>query len=153
MRMAGILAASAGVILIFAACEDKSMSKKVGEKAGSTIRNFTEGAAAAIDDQRTIQPTALEGFRKSGLECTIARTSGNLDNRTTVEIYIISALPVRGCVRLKAMNADHREIGRADLIKEFKADSAGYEKFLLPKEMSLSDAKFFEMDFFPETGK
>src|SRR5574344_2296209 len=145
-----------GTALVAAAlvsCGDESISKKAGGKITTSLCNFTEGASNAIDAKSKIAPIPSEAFTKAGLELTDARLKKVTENgkeNQYAEIYVIAARPVKGTLRLKAFNAAHKEIGRAELKKNCAADTAGYEKFLMPDELNISDAAAFELDLLPD---
>jgi len=147
MRKIFIIPMIAAMILA-GGCGEESASKRAGKVVGGSLREFGEGAGGAIVDKQNINLTASDAFN-SCLEFTVARTSGNFEEGNMVEVYIIAKTPGRYCMRMKAKNADAKEVGRASVVQEFEADAAGYVIFELPREMSFTEAKTYEIDMTP----
>jgi hypothetical protein len=102
---------------------------------------FKEGVEGTPVGQVRITPE-LEGY---GAQTTrVQLTSGGVINA-----YVIAEKPFKRELRLKALDKDDREIGRARAVVDFPADHAEYVDFEFDERTPMSQVTCFEMSVGP----
>ncbi len=122
-------------VVVVTACGDSgdNVAKQAGEKVGSLVTEFAEGAGKGIDQKMQVNVTLSEEFGAHGMRYTVAKQD-NLAEKSVV-IYFIADKAFKGQVQMKALNASGEEIGRSIADVDFAADDAQYVTFTFNTEL------------------
>lgn len=115
----------------------REAAKSVGGGVVQVWDGFQEGVEETPNCQIDISPELAD----YGSEVTRIQ----LTSKGTVNAYLISKKPLNRSLRLKALDKDNREIGRAEAIVDFPADHAGFIDFEFDPRTPMSMVKGFEM--------
>ena len=135
-----------------AADEKAGFIKGVGDslqgKGREAAQSMGGGVVQVWDGLKEgVEGTALEEVNISpelqmlgGQVTRVQLTSGGV-----ISAYLIASKPIKQSLRLKALDKDGREIGRAEALVDFPADHAAYVDFQFDERTPMATVVCFEM--------
>ena len=107
--------------------------KVVGEHVGGFFAGVGEGVETSVCDYavRVDDPTLAE----AGVSVTLVRHVRDNPDASALSLYVLNEKPVAGTLRLRFLAADEREIGRGETAFDRAADTAGYVRISLEKDL------------------
>jgi hypothetical protein len=107
--------------------------KAVGEHAGAFFAGVGEGVEKSVCDYAVrVDDPALAA---AGVSVTLARRVSDDARAPALSLYVLNERPVAGTLRLCFLAADGREIGRGEAALDRAADTAGYVRVPIEKDL------------------
>lgn len=125
--------------------EGKEASESVSEGVGEVVKGTNSGLDKSINTANVV-PADSAAFAKV---LSIGRTEKffSEDEKTKrVSIYLISNKAYKGKVKLKAFDANQKEIGRSAVDVSLQDDDAQYFDFKFDSRIPLLQADYFTID-------
>lgn len=129
------------VLLLFTSC--RSCSKKLGDKVGETVGEFSEGVAKGAEKAFDIEVMPSENLKKEGISVgKVLLDSDTVGHDNKLSIYLVFEEDYSDVVKVMVTDAKGLEIGRSKDSVSAKSGDAGYYDFVFDKRTNIdSDSK------------
>lgn len=114
----------------------QSLSKGVGEVLRGSAKGFDASLSA-------VQVAAGPGLQDAGLK--VERAARQASQPPTITAYLVADQRFAGTLRLRALDDEGREVGRAQAVVKQDAGDAGYVDFAFDGRVPLTAVTAFEM--------
>ncbi|MDR2872284.1 MAG: hypothetical protein LBV45_07175 [Xanthomonadaceae bacterium] len=113
--------------------ESSSLSQRTGNAVGGAATEFIAGLGQGVDNTMKVELDIDSTLEARGLTITLGKGRGLGTNRAS--IYVVSQTPFNGVLQARALDAEGREIGRANTEVELERDDAKYVDFQFDEQM------------------
>lgn len=125
------------ILVLMVGCSENndSMANKAGEKVGSLLTEFAEGAGKGIDQKMLIDVRFDKDFKAKGITSSVAKQDSIAEK--SIVLYLIGEKEFSGKIMIKAYNEADQEIGRSTEEVTLTEDEAKYTTFKFHEEMDV----------------